>query len=555
MALITDPDLLADSALDDASQEVYINPATKKIKLVVTGDLSTDGVTMKCLYSFLKEEWKDDPNAKGLAAFPFPMVPITDESFELVEGWDLFNTTAEDLIRTSGWKVRNAAGGEIKRFSGVVILGSVEANDQLYYDLGVTDPTGAVDFALPGAINQAVQIIDDPNGDGNYVDGFTRLDGVTIYLREQGQLMDSTDNIAIGVPALDSIAYRFPLNTGTDLVIDTVDTGIKASGTGFPADVGPYNLMSITYENATVSRTGFSQADGNFGITVDGGGATLVDIYNFVQYALRQPDDINDDTPSIIAGDLAGELMYWVGPVLYTQRAFNPETAGLAGVFITNFAAADINSVVMVDDLDVEKSYPFTATLTLNFNPNLVNDAGPAKYWVYYQTTPVVGRSVADAVTSTSTTVTSATAAFVANDVDALITLTGAGVAAADLTTRIVSVTNGTTIVIETATTNTDTAVGLTLYDGNWGERGALIVEDDTPVDMVGNIVGASSALSYNYDGNNQANLGAAVDKNITVVAIGLGVGQYVRANGSIQRSTTNAVTLVAPLERNYANL
>jgi hypothetical protein len=554
MALITDPDLLADSALDDASQEVYINTALKTIKLVQTGDLSTDGVTLKCLYSFLKEEWKDDPNTKGLAAFPFPMVPITDESFEFVEGWDFNATASEELIRTAGWKVRNTAGNLIKSFSGVIILGNPEADDQLYYDLGDLDPTGATNFALTGAINQAIQIIDDPNGDGNFVDGFTRADGLTIYLREQSQLYDSVNNIAIGVTTLDSIAYRFPLNTGADLNIDTVDTDINSGGSGAP-DTAPYNGMSITYENTTVTRSGFSQADGDFGITVNANNNTLVDTYNFVQYMLRQTIDINADTPSVVDGNLADELMYWVGPTLYTQRATNPDIGGLVGVFINNIASSDINNVVMVDDADAEKSYPFTATLTLNFNPNLQNDTGPSKYWVYYTTTPVVGRTGTDGnITSATTTFTSASASFVANDVDALIRIDGAGAAAADLYTRIASVTNGTTVEVETTAGTTVSGGNWEIYGGDWGERGALLVEDTTPVDMTGNVAGASVALSYDYDGNNQANKGVAVDKPITVVAIGLDIGQYVRATGTIERSASNSVTLVAPLERNYAN-
>jgi hypothetical protein len=554
MALITDPDLLADSALDDASQEVYINTALKTIKLVQTGDLSTDGVTLKCLYSFLKEEWKDDPNTKGLAAFPFPMVPITDESFEFVEGWDFDATASEELIRTAGWKVRNTAGNLIKSFSGVIILGNPEADDQLYYDLGDLDPTGATNFALTGAINQAIQIIDDPNGDGNFVDGFTRADGLTIYLREQSQLYDSVNNTAIGVTTLDSIAYRFPLNTGADLNIDTVDTDINSGGSGAP-DTAPYNGMSITYENTTVTRSGFSQADGDFGITVNANNNTLVDTYNFVQYMLRQTIDINADTPSVVDGNLADELMYWVGPTLYTQRATNPDIGGLVGVFINNIASSDINNVIMVDDADAEKSYPFTATLTLNFNPNLQNDTGPSKYWVYYTTTPVVGRTGTDGnITSATTTFTSASASFVANDVDALIRIDGAGAAAADLYTRIVSITNGTTVEVETTAGTTVSGGNWEIYGGDWGERGALLVEDTTPVDMTGNVAGASVALSYDYDGNNQANKGVAVDKPITVVAIGLDIGQYVRATGTIERSASNSVTLVAPLERNYAN-
>jgi hypothetical protein len=556
MALITDPDLLADSALDDGSTEVYINTSLKQIKLVQTGDLSTDGVTLKCLYSFLKEEWKDDPNTKNLAAFPFPMVPITDESFEFVDGWDFDATATEQLIRTAGWRVRNTAGNEIKRFAGVVILGSVEANDQLYYDLGVLDPTGATNFALTGAINQAVQIIDDPNGDGNYVDGFDRTDGLTIYLREQGQLYDSVTNVDIGVTALDSIAYRFPLNTGADLNIDTVDTDIASGGSGAP-DTAPYNGMSITYEDTTQLRTGFSQGGGsfNFGITVNANNNTLVDTYNFVQYMLRQTIDINAGTPTAVTGKLADELMYWVGPTLYTQRAYNPDIDALVGVFVNNIASADINSIIMVEDGNTEVSYPFTATLTLNFNNNLVNDVGPAKYWVYYTTTPVVGRTGTDgAITTATTTFTSASAAFVANDVDALILIAGAGAAAADLVTRIVSITNGTTVEVETAASTTVSSANWEIFGGDWGERGGLLIEDTTPADVTGNIAGATQAISYDYDGNNQANLGAATDKAVTAVAIGLGTGQYVRATGTIERSTTNSITLVAPLERNYAN-
>lgn len=556
MALIVDPDLLADST-DGAptTNEVYIDTSTKTIKLnAATGDLDSFGVTLKCLYSFLKEEWKNDPLSKSLTAFPFPMVPITDESFEFVEGWDLADTTTEELIRTAGWKVRNTSGALIKSFAGVVILGTVESNDQLYYNLGITSPTGATEFALAGAINQAIQIIDDPNGDGNYVDGYTRTDGITIYLREQAQLFSSVDNVAIGVPTLDSIAYRFPLNTGTDLNIDTVDTDIKASGTGFPADQAPYSGMTITYEDTTQLRTGFTGGSANFGITIDGNGGTIKQVYNFVQYALRQAADINDGTPSVVDGNLADELMYYVGPTLYTQRAYNPDIDAEVGVYVTNFAAADINNVVFVDDTGTNQSYPYTATLNINFNPNLVSDAS-AEYWIYYTTTPVAGRTGTDgAITASDATFTSATASFVANDKDALILIEGAGTAGADFVTRILSITSGTSVELEENAVTTVTGANWEIFNGDWGERGALIVDDGSDVDMQGAVSGALIQKTYNYDGNNQGNKGAGVDKPITAVAIGLITGQWVKATATIERSTANSITLVAPLERNYAN-
>lgn len=90
----------------------------------------------------------------------------------------------------------------------------------------------------------------------------------------------------------------------------------------------------------------------------------------------------------------------------------------------------------------------------------------------------------------------------------------------------------------------------------DFGESGALIVDDNDGVDMAGTVGGAASVtLTFNYDGNVQGGRTAATDAQITLVGIGLATGQYVRATGTIQRSTANSVSLVAALERNYQNL
>jgi hypothetical protein len=80
-------------------------------------------------------------------------------------------------------------------------------------------------------------------------------------------------------------------------------------------------------------------------------------------------------------------------------------------------------------------------------------------------------------------------------------------------------------------------------------------VEDNSSLAMSGSISGQSSIQrTFNYDGNVQGGRTAATDAAITVVAIGLSTGQYVRTTGNIARSTANTVSLVAALERNYAN-
>lgn len=474
MALITDPDLLADSVADDDSQEVFIDTANKKIKLVVVGNLSTDGVTIKALYSFLKEEWKNDPNTKNLAAFPFPMVPITDEAFEFVDGWDISDNIGRYLIRTGGWTVRNASGNVTQQWAGIKGLGTIESNDQLYYYQGTGSPTN---FQLTGQVNQAVQIYSDPNGDGNLVDGFDRRTSFTIYGREQAQLFGQADLADIGVTTMESKLFSFPIGTGSDLKVATVDTGIKVSGSGYPADVAPYDNMTITYHATPQSRSGLVGGSYNFGITVDANGQSLQEAYEFVQYALRQSVDIDDLAGGVI-GKTADPLMHYVGDTLYTDAATNPSGGG-TGVFITNFASADSNSVFFTDNTGAQRQYPYSATLTLSFNSNLVSD-GAAKYWVYFTTLP------------------------------------GAG--------------------------------------NDWGESGATIVKNASAADMTGTISGTPVTFTFDYDGNVQGGRTAGTDAGITVIAIGLNTGQYVRATGTIQRSKSNAVALVAPLERNYAN-
>lgn len=87
-----------------SGDEVFIDAFNKTIQLVVDGNLGTDGVTLKCVYSFLKEQWK---TSAELIKFPFPMTPITDEQFEFYNGWNLDQTgtgssLTPNLIRTGG---------------------------------------------------------------------------------------------------------------------------------------------------------------------------------------------------------------------------------------------------------------------------------------------------------------------------------------------------------------------------------------------------------------------------------------------------------------------
>lgn len=478
MPLITDPDDLTDGAVGGGTTEVEIDPATKTIKLNIAGNLSTDGVTLKAIYSFLKEEWRNDPNAKILTAYPFPMVPITDESFEFIAGWALADVTSNNLIRTAGWTVRNTAGASIAEYAGIIGLGDVESDDQIYYD----QSAGATNAVLTGQINQAVQIMSDPNGDGSFTGGFDYRNTFNLFVREQGQIFGQATLADIGVVTMAPQAYRFPLSTAIDLKITNDDSVLDPGATGVPT-VAPYSGMSITYHE-TPQTFDIGGTNRDFGIVIDANGGTAEEVYEFVQFMLRQSldADASADSPVQI-GNISDELLRFVGDQLQTLNATNTDGGG-TGVYIDGFQAVDESRLQFQDNTEVARAFPFNAVLTLSFNDNLVADPD-SKFWVY------------------------------------------------------MSDPNGTA------------------SDGDeWDTAGAVLLQDVNGIDITGDVSGATTSQhTIAYDSNSQASHTPGTDIDVTVVAQGLNIAQYVRATGTVQRSISNQVSLVSPLERNYENV
>ena len=246
MALITDPDNL--------NQGVEVNFVTgtspKTIELVTAGNLSTDGVTLKALYSFCKEEWKDDAS---LIPIEFPFVPITDEAFELKDDWDFLNDSSRYLVRTGGWTVKNTSGNITQKWAGIVGLGTIEANDQLYFDQGApNDPTN---IQLQGQVNQAVQIYRDDDGLGvGCAPDFDYSNEFTLFVREQGQTFGSANLTSIGVSALDSQAYRFPISTSSDSKITETDNTIDTTAPYTDA-TNQFTATDISFTNPSTITT------------------------------------------------------------------------------------------------------------------------------------------------------------------------------------------------------------------------------------------------------------------------------------------------------------
>ena len=87
----------------------------------------------------------------------------------------------------------------------------------------------------------------------------------------------------------------------------------------------------------------------------------------------------------------------------------------------------------------------------------------------------------------------------------------------------------------------------------DFGEAGAVTVNDAAGTPITGTISAASIAFTYDYDGNVQGGATAGTDRAVTLIGIRPGSGKYVAATGTLTRSKTIALSLVAEADRVYA--
>lgn len=552
MALITDPDSLEDSAADDGSQEVFINTSTKTIKLNTVGALSTDGVTLKCLYSFLKEEWRNDPQNKNLAAFPFPMVPITDESFELVDGWDFVADATRYLIRTGGWTVRNTSGNVIAKWAGVVGLGTIESDDQLYFQQ--VSGGAASNVQLTGQVNQAVQILRDDDGDGVYAEGsdFDRRAFFKLFAREYAQAYDDANLTDIGVATMDSIVYRFPISTGTDLKVTHADGTVGSSS--------PYTQIKIRYFSTAFARAvdtpGVTR---NFGIVIDvgthsgvdgvfsNGGSTLTTAEGGITGA-----DYTGGTLTIHEGAAAGVYTISGTPAAGSLNITTTFPAAGSGISFTLQRATPVSATA-------EQIYE-KVQYQLRQNADIDATSGS----VTGKTADALLRFVGDTLEAGTLNPTNPNGGgsgvviegFASSDTNRLTFRDSGGTNRTYPFVAVLTLQFGANLVADASAKYWVYFTTLPGASNDFGEAGAVIVDDNSGADMAGNVSGSASIQrTFNYDGNAQGGRTPGTDAAVTVVAIGLATGQYVRTTATIARSTSNTASLVASLERNYENL
>lgn len=562
MAKIVDPDDLnqstqASSGTPDGN--VFFDVALKEIELIdaniyPTGNsMSTDGCALQALYSFSKEEWKDDAE---LIKYAFPFIAITSEQFELTSDWDFISNSGitqsfdetKNLIRDAGWALKDANGDSLEEYMNITSLGVFDDsnNDQAYYlQLDGGTPSNII---LSGEVNQGIKILGDI-GYGNF--DYTSF--FKIYLREQAKIYGFGDLIADqNLSVLTYRKYALPLSNSGDIKITTADAGISIGGT--QADVAPYDNMSITYYQTPQDRGGLVGGTYSFSIIIDGNNGSAEQIYEFTQWSLRQAFDIDASTYSV-RGDTAEELLEFVGNTLKTKST----TSG--GVYIDNFDPADTNRLVFVDDTGAERTFPFVAAGNLLFNENLTGDTD-AKYWMFYTNTKELNGTDIGLTGLGSFTGSIYNAGSVDFATFSYLDYISTSAFTADTNNGVFQII-ATPSTTDMQVTKVDQEILVTEAAGNsiiigenpFGSPAAIIINDNGGTPITG-LVSANStiAFDYDYDGNTQGGRKDGTDAKFTGVSIGLNAGQYVVTTGTIARVTTNTANFVAALERNYSN-
>jgi len=489
MAKITDPDLLSQGTeVEFITGSLAIKLNRGQGSMTSSTGLSKDaGVSLQTLYSFIKEEWKNDDN---LIKFPFPMISITSEQFELINGWNFSgsseysssgtSTVAVDvsasqwLVKDGGWAVVDpSTGANSEEWMNITTLGSFDASaiDQAYYTQ--INPSGNFTTAIPtgsvftGEVNQGIQIY--------ATESFDYRSYFNIFLREEGKTYTNYDLLTEqNLGALTYRKFALPLSNGNDLKVTSSDAGLDPDGDGVP-NFAPYSGMSITFETGSVTRD-IGGTDYNFNVIIDGNQGTAEQIYEFVQYSLRQQIDIDAGTQFVgKRGELTSDLLAFVGDTLVTKT----------GVYIDDFQSGDTNRIEFVDTSGTTRTFPFVAAGNLAFNDNLQNDAN-AIYRLFFTNDDAGDNTARDFGTQD---------AILINDNSGPNPITG--------------------------------SVG----------ANALISFD---FDYDNNIQrGTDSSGS---------------DAPFTAIGLGLGTAQYVVTTGTITRATGQTINFVAALERNYLN-
>jgi hypothetical protein len=354
------PKIISPSQLN-VGTELTIDTTAKTFTLNVAGNyIAKDGVTLQALYSKFVQLWETTAYNK----FEFPMYTIDALSGQFqfgtngqtFSGWKPANEDTRKGLKDGGWSEFSSSGSLTREHVGIVSLGEVNTGAQLYYQKVLGG--AAINFSFTDEVNEGIQNFGDATN-GNF-NNRTYFKG---YVREQGKKYK--DSVLADTAKTATGAYIVNL-----LLSNEDDTKIQDSDAVVTANT-PYTSINVEYFATDQNRTigGISYP---FRTIINGANATAEQIYTKIQFLLRQGTDIDNGVGTVV-GKTADLLLEFLGDTLITKT----------GVYIDNYNTNDVNRLVFKDKNGIERTEPFTATGTLNFN-SFLTLGGTGYYRMYF---------------------------------------------------------------------------------------------------------------------------------------------------------------------------
>jgi len=217
-----------------------------------SGGSVADGVSKQALYSFGKEEWRTDAYATALSdnliRHEFPYEAITSEQMEIGGGaahanWTYFNTYTRKKVRTGGWAEKNFAATASTEYTGIVTLGTLDSDTQVYYQQ-VSAQNTPVNFTFLGTVNEAIDTYTSAGDD--------RRSFLKLFARKKGRTFVGSQISDIGVTQIKTIVNRFPLAHINDTAIVATDAQLLGQS---PWRAGATVVTDTTGVTSAISST------------------------------------------------------------------------------------------------------------------------------------------------------------------------------------------------------------------------------------------------------------------------------------------------------------
>lgn len=368
-----------------------------------------------------------------------------------------------------------------------------------------------------------------------------------------------------------SVLSSANLNLGTGEALTDYTGGTLTVHEG--TNAGIYTISGTPVNNAgtlEVTITGtFSATESNISFTVDRATpltATAEEIYEKVQYQLRQAADIDESGTGVVTGRTADAILGFVGDTLEAGRALpsNPNGGG-SGVTIEGFDANDTNRITLYDNGGTPRTFPFVSAGNILVNANAVADSGPAEYVMYFEYTERFTNtgfglsSTTGSVSTLDSSTTDLTAELTLGDIIKLDgftntendgywevtgTPTGTGPWTAQITKRFDS----------TAPTDETAGASVSLDKNPIDTDDAIVVNNNAGSPITGTIGATSIAFDFDYDNNIQGGRTAGTNAAVVVRVLGTDIAVNAEGSGTINASTGISIAVSNPLERNYLN-